>query len=403
MIPKKSQLPGQLPARQFQPPGQRPPLTSSGVQSKSAPVKPSVRPAATPPLLPAQSKNKVLQPKTVGNQQRSEQPRRAPIAPPVYRPQPTSKVAQPKVGASQRPQPAPPKSSPAAPPVYRPQSTPRVLQAKKNGANATGLRTPSAPGAPFSSGVIASRGGATVQRAARTRAQTLHELQVSSEIDERLILPEGEKRERKSPAVYGIGDGTSYGVGAHANYEGVSTTNVTRRFSAYEKEQVNALGNMYGCHWCGAKDSGWADGHFTPDHQPPLSTVKDLSKYKGKLYPHCKSCSSEQGGILSPCFLTTACVRSCNLPDDCEDLTVLRDFRDSYMNRTGEGRLLVEQYYEVAPVIVETIHRQRDAKEIYERLYEIISDCVSAIKDERFEAALQRYKQMVTELQASYL
>ena len=189
----------------------------------------------------------------------------------------------------------------ATPPPFLPGATASPLQMKRDAmhpfrpsssvAHAVPNRPPSGPGV---------RVGAVLQRfGMSTRAGTLHELQVSSEIDPRLILADDDRRTRRSPAVFGIGDGTAYGVGAHANYEGVSTTNITRNFTPDEKDRVNKLGNMYGCNTCGNKESGWPDGHFTPDHQPPLSLAGPLHAYKGKLYPHCKSCSSKQGGILS--------------------------------------------------------------------------------------------------------
>ena len=128
----------------------------------------------------------------------------------------------------------------------------------------------------------------------KTRARAARE--ISSDIRKSSILIK--KRIRKSPARLGRGDGTSYGVGQHA-MTGVPTKNVTRNFTQKEKTGVNELGKQNGCHTCGIKQSGWPDGHFTPDHQPPLSLVSKLSGYQGNLYPHCKACSSKQGGTLS--------------------------------------------------------------------------------------------------------
>lgn len=120
----------------------------------------------------------------------------------------------------------------------------------------------------------------------------------SGKIDKKLIFPDGKKRERRGVARLGRGDGTAYGVGAFCP-NGVPTTNATRNFTHTEKQAVNQLGRTYGCQTCGSKISGWPDGHFTPDHQPPLSLVTNLHTYSGELYPHCRSCSSHQGGILS--------------------------------------------------------------------------------------------------------
>ncbi|MGI4743381.1 MAG: hypothetical protein ACRYG7_50155 [Janthinobacterium lividum] len=105
-------------------------------------------------------------------------------------------------------------------------------------------------------------------------------------------------RVRKGVNRYGRGDGTRYGVGSYATHSGVRTTNITRRFSPQEKNAVNRLGTTSGCHMCGTKVSGWPDSHWTPDHQPPLSR-SNLANYRGALYPHCKRCSSHQGGVLA--------------------------------------------------------------------------------------------------------
>jgi len=137
-----------------------------------------------------------------------------------------------------------------------------------------------------------------------TRSRALADLQVSADIDTRLEVKG--PRVRKGVPMFNGGDGTRYGVGPYARYSGVSTKNVTRRFTAPEKKEVNALGKAYGCHSCGVKISGWPNNHWTPDHQPPLSVAGPLHKYVGKLYPHCKECSSLQGGILAGMAATAA-------------------------------------------------------------------------------------------------
>jgi ribosomal protein S18 acetylase RimI-like enzyme len=143
-----------------------------------------------------------------------------------------------------------------------------------------------------------------VQRSAaphapNTRGRAALDRQVGSDVDPRNILAPDAPHPHFGVARHGFGDGTLTGVGAHSYSEGVSTTNVTRAFSEIEKDAVNKLGRTYGCHMCGAKESGWPNGHFTPDHQPPLSTVASLSQWAGKLQPHCRKCSSRQGGHLS--------------------------------------------------------------------------------------------------------
>ncbi|MGW3288239.1 RHS repeat-associated core domain-containing protein [Streptomyces sp. NPDC001002] len=64
---------------------------------------------------------------------------------------------------------------------------------------------------------------------------------------------------------------------------------------AHEQRMMNEFGDRNGCASCGAAESGYKDGHWTGDHNPPnkLSTSGPWT-----LYPHCKACSKQQGGIV---------------------------------------------------------------------------------------------------------
>lgn len=76
------------------------------------------------------------------------------------------------------------------------------------------------------------------------------------------------------------------------------------------KDQVNALGNERGCHSCGTRTPGTSDGHWIPDHVPPIAlSVAIVKQFFGLtkleipdyppggwyLLPHCQSCSRKQG------------------------------------------------------------------------------------------------------------
>lgn len=104
------------------------------------------------------------------------------------------------------------------------------------------------------------------------------------------------------------------------------------------------------------------------------------------------------------CYLTTACVDYMGLPDDCEELTVLRNFRDTYLINKENGKELINIYYEQAPVILLNIHnRYREEEEkILLGLYSIIKDCVNAIKQGNNEYAFGIYCDMVFKLHQQY-
>ncbi len=102
------------------------------------------------------------------------------------------------------------------------------------------------------------------------------------------------------------------------------------------------------------------------------------------------------------CFITTACVTARGLPDDCEELTVLRAFRDGYMRSQADGPALIAEYYRRAPAIVAAIQARDDAAAILERLFEVIQRCVRLVQDGQHPAALETYRAMALRLQAEY-
>jgi hypothetical protein len=99
------------------------------------------------------------------------------------------------------------------------------------------------------------------------------------------------------------------------------------------------------------------------------------------------------------CFITSACVFARGLPDDCEELTTLRAFRDSYIMSLPGGPELVQQYYEIAPGIVERIHESEESEQIFASLYaELVAPSVTLILNGEYEKALTHYRTWVARL-----
>jgi len=133
-------------------------------------------------------------------------------------------------------------------------------------------------------------------------------------------------------------------------------------------------------------------------HQTPITTVgptpfAPVRPPKPVQAPRRRGC----------CVITTACVESRGLPDDCEELTVLREFRDRYISRQEDGEAMVGLYYQVAPEIVTAIQACPDAAERFDRLFGVIQLCVTLVKDGRLEDALAIYQSMVVKLKQQYL
>ncbi|KML07875.1 DNRLRE domain-containing protein [Rossellomorea marisflavi] len=70
-----------------------------------------------------------------------------------------------------------------------------------------------------------------------------------------------------------------------------------RNFTAKERRIINKVGYKYGCHSCGAKSPGTKKGNYICDHQPANQLCSPGASQR--LYPHCKTCSAKQGGIVS--------------------------------------------------------------------------------------------------------
>lgn len=104
--------------------------------------------------------------------------------------------------------------------------------------------------------------------------------------------------------------------------------------------------------------------------------------------------SSGGGGM---CFITTAVCAYLGKPDDCEELTILRAFRDGYMRSTGELDTLVQQYYQEAPDIVAKLDKLTADKKsalygAFNKVY--ILPAVAYIKRGMLSAALETYKEL---------
>jgi len=101
----------------------------------------------------------------------------------------------------------------------------------------------------------------------------------------------------------------------------------------------------------------------------------------------------------SGCFITTAVCFSLGKPDDCEKLRLIRNFRDTWLREQPEGKKLIEEYYQIAPQIVEAIDKISERNEIYREIYgDYIVPCIEMIQAKHNKACLAIYQAMVYSL-----
>ena len=132
--------------------------------------------------------------------------------------------------------------------------------------------------------------------------------------------------------------------------------------------------------------------------------LADLLDAKGKTYSLLEIEKSEGGEDGEGCFLTTACIQQEGKGDDCEELQVLRGFRDRYLRQQQDGESLVRAYYRHAPEIVKAIDRADNNREVYAHIYRhMILPTVELVKAGQHEAALDNYASFTRALYENYV
>ena len=109
---------------------------------------------------------------------------------------------------------------------------------------------------------------------------------------------------------------------------------------------------------------------------------------------------SDTNSASGGCYLTSACMKHMqdNFDDNCEELTILRWFRDKFVSKED-----IEHYYKTAPIIVEAIDEVEENDNIYNYIYDnIVNVCVVAIKNGDYDFAYNRYKNSILALEEQF-
>lgn len=96
------------------------------------------------------------------------------------------------------------------------------------------------------------------------------------------------------------------------------------------------------------------------------------------------------------CFITTAICELDGKPDDCEELEILRKFRDEFMMANPDTAMMVADYYKRAPAIVERIKEMPNGDAILRAIRDTyLAQAITHIRNGYPEDALNAYRQMV--------
>jgi hypothetical protein len=104
------------------------------------------------------------------------------------------------------------------------------------------------------------------------------------------------------------------------------------------------------------------------------------------------------------CFVTTAVCQGLQKPQDCRELVMMKQYRDTYLLNQPDGEALIREYYDIAPTIVKRIEKEASPEEKYLYLWnQYIKPCVSLLDDNRQEQCREVYEAMMNELKDQYM
>ena len=98
--------------------------------------------------------------------------------------------------------------------------------------------------------------------------------------------------------------------------------------------------------------------------------------------------------LKSGCFMTSACVDYMGKEDDCVELETLRKFRDTKLKKYKCGQSLINEYYLVAPSIVESIEKSPKKDKYYQDIYDLVCQCVDKVNENKDDEAIDIYLRM---------
>lgn len=111
--------------------------------------------------------------------------------------------------------------------------------------------------------------------------------------------------------------------------------------------------------------------------------------------------SSKKGGSF--CFLTTAVCEYFGKPDDCQELTTLRNYRDTWLRKQPDGEMLIDEYYATAPLIVSRLRQSEYYPEYCEKLMsKYIMPCLELIAEQEYVECKNLYMKMFYDMKSEF-
>lgn len=183
------------------------------------------------------------------------------------------------------------------------------------------------------------------------------------------------------------GNGRDWG---YASYDMDNPDSDNLIYTSYEK---SGSVNQY------PENDDGGHGHYHWDDKNDHDLGRDSNSGRSASNSHENPSTGEvqnNGG----CYLTTACMKHFlnDFNDKCYELQLLRWFRDNFVSKED-----IEHYYEIAPIIVESINKEEKSDIIYDYIYDNIVDyCIEQIEQGNYDAAYSRYKNSIIALEEQF-
>lgn len=103
------------------------------------------------------------------------------------------------------------------------------------------------------------------------------------------------------------------------------------------------------------------------------------------------------------CYITTAAIEHMGLEDHCEQLDLLRKYRDKLAEEDEQFKKIVLEYYKTAPQIVDAITNSEEKEEVLDYIYHnMVTRVLDLLKENKIDEAKALYLETYKKLKAKY-
>lgn len=162
-------------------------------------------------------------------------------------------------------------------------------------------------------------------------------------------------------------------------------------------EESQPMDNQDIRHWKEDKfyKNVYASKQFRNADSESKQEIRRMAKSEAKMIKQLR----KDAGLDNGCYITTAICEEFGKPDDCYELTSLRNFRDGWLANQPDGMDLIKEYYATAPGIVNAVNAMKNRSDIYHYIKDhFLVKCLSFIEADQLNDCKETYIKMVNYL-----